>query len=107
MKSDEGLPLLQMAQGIATIRLRRPSQRNSLCDADLHALLEIFERIDADASIRVVVLTADTTGQKRPIFCAGYNVGGFDSGNHDRRLFEKVPDALESLRLTCPLQPYQ
>lgn len=98
MRNNEGSPLLEMAQGIATVHLRRPSQRNSLCDADLKALLDIFERVDVDTSIRALVLTADTAEQRRPIFCAGYNVGEFESRDHDRRLFEKVANALESLR---------
>jgi len=96
--SSEGSPRLDVADGVATIRLRRPSQRNSLHDADLHALLAMFEQLDADLAVRVVVLTAETQGQKRPVFCAGYHVGGFDSEHHDPRLFEKVPDAIERAR---------
>lgn len=96
--SDEGSPRLDVADGVATIRLRRPAQRNSLHDADLHALLAMFEQLEADPAVRVVVLTADTHGQKRPVFCAGYHVGGFDNGQHDPRLFEKVPDAIERAR---------
>lgn len=96
--SDEGSPRLHIAEGVATIRLCRPAQRNSLHDADLHALLAMFGQLDADPAVRVVVLTADTGGQKRPVFCAGYHVGGFDSEQHDPRLFEKVPDAIERAR---------
>lgn len=96
--SEEGTPLFHVRQGVAFIKLRRPSQRNSLHDADLHVLLDIFERIEIDTSVRVVVLSADTAGQKHPVFSAGYHVGGFDSNQHDPRLFEKIPDALESLR---------
>lgn len=96
--SDPELPCLSVADGIATICLRRPAQRNSLRDADLHALLGLFAQLDANTAVRVVVLTAETMGQKRPVFCAGYHVGGFDSADHDPRLFEQVPDALERLR---------
>lgn len=98
MMIDEGQPTLTVAGNVATIGLHRPSQRNSLHDADLHALLEMFATIDADPAVRVVVLRADTSGQTRPVFCAGYHVGGFDSGQHDPRLFEKIADALEALR---------
>ena len=96
--SDEASPRLHIAEGVATIRLCRPAQRNSLHDADLHALLAMFGQLDADPAVRGVVLTADTRGQKRPVFCAGYHVGGFDSGQHDPRLFEKVPEAIERAR---------
>lgn len=96
--TTEDLPSLAVDAGIATICLRRPRQRNSLRDADLHWLLATFAQLDADPEIRVVVLRADTQGQLRPVFCAGYDVGGFDSDEHDPRLFEKVPNALETIR---------
>jgi enoyl-CoA hydratase/carnithine racemase len=95
---EEGLPQLERSGPIATIRLRRPSQRNSLHDADLHTLLDIFQSLDADPVVKVVVLTAQTQDQKRPVFSAGYHVSGFESGQHDPRLFEKIPNALEALR---------
>ena len=97
MPSDD-LPSLAVAQGLATIRLRRPARRNSLRDADLRWLLETLATLDADPTVRVVVLAADTSGQKRPVFCAGFDVSGFDDGQHDPRLFERVPEAIEALR---------
>lgn len=94
----EGLPSLEKSNGIATIRLHRPAQRNSLRDVDLHFVLETFAALDADPAVRVVVLAADTQGQRRAVFSAGYDVSGFDDPSHDPRLFERVPDALEALR---------
>lgn len=94
----EGTPTLDIADGVATIRLRRPSQRNSLHDDDLRTLLAHFAHVEADASVRVLVLTAHTGGHVRPVFCAGYHVGGFDADQHDPLLFEQVPQALEHLR---------
>lgn len=96
--TEEDLPALECWGGVATIRLRRPARRNALRDADLHWLLDTFAALDADPAVRVLVLTADTRGQQRPVFCAGYDVGGFDGGRHDPRLFEKVPDAIEAMR---------
>jgi enoyl-CoA hydratase/carnithine racemase len=49
--SSEGSPRLDVADGVATIRLRRPSQRNSLHDADLHALLAMFEQLNSSMPI--------------------------------------------------------
>ncbi len=83
---------------MATIRLRRPAQRNSLHGVDLHTLLSLFSQIDADRSVRVVVLSAATEGQPRPVFSAGYSVAGFDNGEHDPMLFERVAEALAQLR---------
>lgn len=94
----ESTPLLAVQGGVATITLNRPSQRNSLHDEDLHCLLGIFAQLNADASVHVVVLTAETAGQARPVFSAGYHVGGFERSGHDPRLFETVPDGLEQLR---------
>lgn len=94
----EGPPSLEVSGGIATIRLRRPSQRNALKDEDLHVLLDQLSRVDADTSVRVLLLTSDVGAHARPVFCAGYFVGGFDTGRHDPTLFAKVPDLLERLR---------
>lgn len=94
----EGPPTLWRQGPVATIRLNRPASRNSLHDADLHTLLAQLAEVDADTSVRVLLLTARTDGQRRPVFCAGYHVGGFDGDAHDPRLFERVPEALAALR---------
>ena len=92
-------PLLRIDGPVATVTLNRPARRNALHDEDLHALLSIFVRLDADPAIRVVVLAASTAGQTRPVFSAGYNLAGLDGADHGGPgLFERVPDALEALR---------
>jgi len=90
-------PSLQRDGFVATITLSRPGKLNRLTTADLHDLQSQCRDITQDTNVRVVVLTADTTGQKRPVFCAGYDVGGFDDPNHDPRLFEKTVDCLAKL----------
>jgi enoyl-CoA hydratase/carnithine racemase len=94
----EGTPLLDITGAIATLTLRRPSQRNSLTDVDLNTLLAHFEAINRNAAVHVVVLRADTTTQKQAVFSAGYNVGGFDNDPMAPLFFEKIPEALERLR---------
>ncbi len=96
--APEGPPLLGIDGAVATIRLRRPSRRNSLNDEDLHTLLEAFARVDAETAVRVLVLTADTAGQRRPVFSAGYDLGGLSGEGAGPQLFERIPDALEALR---------
>lgn len=91
-------PLLAINGPVATLTLNRPSQRNRLEDGDLHALLRYFAQIDATDAIRVLVLTANTEGQPRPVFCAGYHIGGFDAQDNDPGLFERVADALAIVR---------
>jgi enoyl-CoA hydratase/carnithine racemase len=91
-------PLLHIAQGVATITLNRPAQRNRLENSDLSMLLQHFEHINQDLAVRVVVLTANTTDQPKPVFCAGYDIGGFSDAAHGSTAFEKVPEALAQLR---------
>ncbi len=94
----EGTPLLDITGAIATLTLRRPSQRNSLTDDDLNTLLAHFEAIHRNPAVHVVVLRAETVGQKQAVFSAGYNVGGFDNDPMAPLFFEKIPEALERLR---------
>ena len=98
MPMTEGTPLLDIAGPVATLTLRRPSQRNSLTDDDLNTLLAQFDAINRNTALLVVVLRADTSGQKQAVFSAGYNVGGFDNDPMAPLFFEKIPEALEHLR---------
>jgi len=85
----EGTPFLNIVGAVATLTLRRPSQRNSLTDDDLNTLLTHFEAINRNTAIHAVVLRADTAGQKQAVFSAGYNVGGFDNDPMAPLFFEK------------------
>ena len=91
-------PVLHIADGVATITLNRPAQRNRLENGDLKALLAHFDTVNQAADVRVLVLTANTTGQPRPVFCAGYDIGGFDEPGHGATFFEEIPDALAAMR---------
>jgi enoyl-CoA hydratase len=62
-------PVLEISGARATIRLNRPKHLNRLQAEDLGDLLKLFERIEADAAIRVLVLTG--TGRA---FSAGYDL---------------------------------
>jgi enoyl-CoA hydratase/carnithine racemase len=96
--STSSVPILHIAEGIATITLNRPAQRNRLENEDLQTLLAHFQKVNADHAVRVVVLTANTQGQPKPVFCAGYDIGGFDQEGQGAMSFEKVPEALAVLR---------
>jgi len=86
--SSPSAPVLQIAGGVATITLNRPAQRNRLENGDLQTLLGHFEAVERQPAVRVLVLTANTAGQPKPVFCAGQGATAF----------EKVPDALAVLR---------
>ena len=91
-------PVLLTEGGVATLTLNRPAQRNRLENADLKALLAHFEAVNRDPTVRMLVLTANTAGQPKPVFCAGYDIGGFDEPGHGSSFFEEIPDALAALR---------
>jgi enoyl-CoA hydratase/carnithine racemase len=97
-------PQLEVAQGVARLTLRRPAHRNRLHNEDLAFLMESFRRIDADPSLRVLVLDAHVLPE-RPVFSAGYNIGDFQAGPPPVP-FEDVVDALERLRVVtlCVLE---
>ena len=56
-------------EGIALLSLNRPQARNTLSEAMLAALGDIFADIAADARVRAVVLSAHG-----PAFCAGHDL---------------------------------
>jgi enoyl-CoA hydratase/carnithine racemase len=63
-------PVLAIDGPRATIRLNRPKHLNRLQPADLVALLGLFDRIEADPAIRLMVLTG--TGRA---FSSGFDLG--------------------------------
>src|SRR6201995_646765 len=62
-------PVLTVEGGRATIRLNRPGHLNRLQAEDLEALKRLFDQIEADSTVRVLVLTG--TGR---VFSAGYDL---------------------------------
>jgi enoyl-CoA hydratase len=93
-------PILDIEGSRATIRLNRPRHLNRLQPEDLDALLKLFDRIEADPAIRVLVLTG--TGRA---FSAGYDLGsiagraGAGQEQTAGSAFEVVVDRLEDLGL--------
>jgi enoyl-CoA hydratase/carnithine racemase len=67
--AEASTPVLELAGARATIRLNRPKHLNRLQVDDLAALLKLFDRIEADTTVRVLVLTG--TGRA---FSAGYDL---------------------------------
>lgn len=95
---EPSAPVLSVDGGVATLTLNRTAHRNRLEAGDLRCLLGQFEQINADPGIRVVKLTANTQGQPRPVFCAGYHIGSFNQQDNDPQLFERVANTLAELR---------
>jgi enoyl-CoA hydratase len=97
--------LLDISGPRATITLNEPDKHNRLLPAGLTLLRQAIEKIEADADVRVTVLTG--AGEKT--FCSGYDLGSVPSGpkkdqGAPRRAdsedsFEKVMDRLEAMRM--------
>ena len=62
-------PILEINGARATIRLNRPKHLNRLQSEDLGDLVKLFDRIEADPAIRVLVLTG--TGVRINAVCPG------------------------------------
>lgn len=93
-------PILDVDGHRATIRLNRPKHLNRLQPEDLKTLMELFERIETEPAIRVMVLTG--TGRA---FSAGYDLGSIAERATNTQeqtagtAFEAVVNRLEDLRM--------
>jgi enoyl-CoA hydratase len=92
-------PVLSIEGARAIIRLNRPKHLNRLQQDDLEALLDLFDRIEADPAIRVLVLTG--TGRA---FSSGFDLGSIAEGaagspqpRPKATSFEAVANRLEDL----------
>ena len=64
--------LYEVSDGVATVTLNRPDQRNALNGELLAGLVEAMRTAKDDDAVRAVVLTG--AGDK--VFCAGADLGG-------------------------------
>src|SRR5436189_2921950 len=97
--AEASSPVLDISGARATIRLNRPKHLTRLQAEDLGAMLALFDRIEADPAIRVLVLTG--TGRA---FSAGYDLNSVaDRATSAREeqsagsAFEVVVNRLEDL----------
>jgi len=66
---------------VALITLNRPEARNAV-NGDVAAGLEAaIDALEADTEVWVGILTANTEGQTRPVFCAGADLKEINAGN--------------------------
>jgi enoyl-CoA hydratase/carnithine racemase len=70
--SDE-LIELKIQSGVATLQLNRPDKRNAMSDDMRAQFIDALERVNADRSIRALILTGKGKG-----FCAGGDVAGME-----------------------------
>jgi enoyl-CoA hydratase len=65
--------LYEAEDGVATVTLNRPDQRNALNGDLLDALVDAMKKARDDETVHAVVLT----GAGERVFCAGADLGGF------------------------------
>ena len=87
--------LMSVSEGVVRLTLNRPDRRNALSTRLLESLESALARIAADASARVVVLSANG-----PAFCAGHDLSEMiGRGESDYRvLFELCARVMLGIR---------
>ena len=65
---------------VALITLNRPDARNAVNGDVAQGLEAAIDRMEADDEVWVGILTANTEGQDRPVFCAGADLKAINSG---------------------------
>lgn len=62
--------LVDIADGVATLTLNNPSERNTLTQPMVTEIIEAMDAVEADSNVGAVVVTGAA-----PAFCAGANLG--------------------------------
>ena len=66
---------------IGIITLNRPEARNAVNGDVASGVEAALDAIEADEDIWVGIVTANTAGQEKPVFCAGADLKAINSGN--------------------------
>ena len=94
--------LCQVEEHVATLTFNRPEKRNALGDIVTPALREMLLVLEADADVRVIVLTG--AGKA---FCAGGDVKGMGGGAPDDRSLDDKIRALQHRQQTLTLRLHE
>jgi enoyl-CoA hydratase/carnithine racemase len=86
--------LVDVSSGVATVTLNRPERLNALTPAMRVQYIGALRRLDADPSVRVVVVTGAGRG-----FCSGADTGVLASGGESLTSFAADPANLPTMAL--------
>jgi enoyl-CoA hydratase/carnithine racemase len=92
---NRGEPQLSIDGPVARIVLRRPDQHNAIEAHDVARLHAHLATVDSASDVRVLVLT----GSGQATFCSGASLAQIDSGELAGSTFERLADALASVRV--------
>lgn len=65
---------------IAIITLNRPEARNAVNGDVASGLEAAIDKLESDSNLWIGILAANTSGQERPVFCAGADLKAINSG---------------------------
>ncbi len=85
MTSTEPLVLVSVLDGVATLTLNNPAERNTLTAPMVDEIVAAMDRIESDVSIGALVVTGAA-----PAFCAGANLGNLQESSAESlgRIYE-------------------
>ena len=78
--SDAQMVTYSTSGKVALITLNRPDARNAVNGEVAAGLEAAIDQMEADDSVWVGILQANTEGQERPVFCAGADLKAINSG---------------------------
>jgi len=83
--TSDSLVLVSVLDGVATLTLNNPGERNTLTAPMVNEISAAMDRIESDASIGALIVTGTA-----PAFCAGANLGNLQesSGESLGRIYE-------------------
>ena len=73
-ETNSPLVLLDVADGVATITLNNPTERNTLTAPLVAEIVATMDRIESDSAVGAIVVTGAA-----PAFCAGANLGNLQT----------------------------
>jgi E-phenylitaconyl-CoA hydratase len=92
---------IKQDSGLACVTLNRPEKRNAIDDATRDELTATFARLDADAAVRVVILTGAGTA-----FCAGVDLSTPGNVAVQQGAAASATPIVTRPRLTAPLDTF-
>ena len=78
MTTSDSLVLLDIADGVATITLNNPGERNTLTAPLVAVIIAAMDRIENDSNVGAIVVTGAA-----PAFCAGANLGNLQQSSSE------------------------
>jgi len=97
--ASDALVLRRDENGICHLTMNRPKAYNALSMDMMSALIQAFEDISGDRSVRVVILSGAGKG-----FCAGHDLKELKN-NTDRSFYERTFQTCSSLMLSVTRSP--